>query len=93
MTRKEKIKIATEDIISQLQNRFHDIKIRGPVEWIDADAAIEVETPKDNGWEISEFTAPIQMKYATEWNVFIDVLPLENVNSNANQKLAKANQK
>jgi hypothetical protein len=90
MTKKEKIKIATEDIINQLTKRFPDARVKGVIDFIDCDAAIEVETPTDNGWEISEFTAPIQMDYAMKWNIFITVLPLENVDSNGLPKEVKS---
>lgn len=80
MSKKEKIQKATDDIISQINKRFPNVNVKGVMEWMNADAAIEVETPTDNGWEISEFTAPIQTKYAVDWDISITVLPLENIN-------------
>lgn len=90
MTKKEKIKIATEDIIAQVKQRFPHAKVKGVIEWINADAAIEIETPTDDGGEISEITAPIQMDYAVKWNISITVLPLENVDSNGLPKEVKS---
>ncbi|NIR50794.1 hypothetical protein GWO43_19455 [candidate division KSB1 bacterium] len=79
MTKKKKIKLATDDIIARIKERFPEAKVKGVIEWMNADAAIEVETPTDNGWEISEFTAPIQTDYAMKWNISITVLPLEKI--------------
>lgn len=62
MSKKEKIQKATDDIISQINKKFPNVNVKGVMEWMNADAAIEVETRTDNGWEISEFTAPIQTK-------------------------------
>jgi hypothetical protein len=89
MTKREKIQKATDDIITKLKKRFPNVKIKGVIEWMNADVAIKVETPTDNGWEISEFTAPIQMKYAMDWNISITVLPLEKVDGRELKELEK----
>ncbi|NIR50793.1 hypothetical protein GWO43_19450, partial [candidate division KSB1 bacterium] len=58
------------------------VKFEKATEWHDADIAISFITPEDNGWEISEFTAPIQLKYLEKYDLDIVVLPLEVVDGN-----------
>jgi len=73
----QKIEKAVKEIVERIEQRFPEARVRGVVEWQGADAAIEVVTPEDNGWEISELTAPLQLKFLQELGVDIRVLPLE----------------
>jgi hypothetical protein len=70
---------AIEDIVSRVLKKFPNVKFAGVIDWINADVAIEFITPEDNGWAISEFTAPLQMKYFEEQGIDIRVLPLEEI--------------
>ena len=79
MTKLEKIEQATSEIIEKVKNQFPKVEIKGVIEWINADVAIELITPEDNGFEISEFTAPLQMKFFEEDGIDIRVLPLEEI--------------
>ncbi|MFQ5823873.1 MAG: hypothetical protein ACE5JB_07455 [bacterium] len=79
MKKSEKINQATNDIIIKVKNRFPKVQVKGVIDWINADVAIEFVTPEDNGFEISEFTAPLQMKYFEEEGIDIRVLPLEEI--------------
>ncbi|MFQ5640101.1 MAG: hypothetical protein ACE5IR_19145 [bacterium] len=85
MKKLEKINRATSEIIEKVRLRFPKVQVKGVIEWINADVAIEFLTPEDNGFEISEFTAPLQMKYFEEDGIDIRVLPLEEVDGNIEQ--------
>jgi len=84
MSKSEKIDHAAREIISRVQKKFPKVKVKGVIDWINADAAIEFITPEDNGFEISEFTAPLQIKFFEKEGIDIRVLPLEEIDGHHN---------
>ncbi len=85
MRKSEKIDRAAKEIVSRVQKRFPKVKFLGVTKWHNADVAIRFVTPEDNGYEISEFTAPIQNRIFDKEGIDIRVLPLEDVNSDSSK--------
>jgi hypothetical protein len=83
MSKSERIDRAAKEIVSRVQKRFPKVKFMGVTKWHNADVAIRFVTPEDNGYEISEFTAPLQNKFFEKDGIDIRVLPLEDVNGDS----------
>jgi hypothetical protein len=85
--KKKKIDQAVKEIVEKVRVKFPEVQFEGAESWVDADVAIRLRTPSDNGWEISRFTAPLQVKLFEEEGLDIVVLPLEQPDDTDGQKV------